>query len=253
MPGPQGVVEVQEVTKTYRTGPAEVSALRGVSFTLGAGQMLALMGPSGSGKTTLLNILAGLDHPTSGDVRVAGECVSDLDADTATVFRRRTIGFVFQFFNLLPTMSARDNVALPLLADRVPRRDIAERTEEALAAVGLSHRAKHRPSELSGGEMQRVAIARALVMRPKVLLADEPTGNLDTTTGDAVLMLLREAVTQYGLSVVMVTHSHIAAATADRLILLGDGRITDDIETRPDSAPSLHAVPATPRPRPSGR
>jgi len=251
MPGPQAIVEVQDITKTYRTGPTEVSALRGVSFTLGAAQMLALMGPSGSGKTTLLNIMAGLDQPTSGAVRIASECVSDLDADAATVFRRRTIGFVFQFFNLLPTMSARDNVALPLLADRVGRREIKDRTDEALAAVGLSHRATHRPSELSGGEMQRVAIARALVMRPKVLLADEPTGNLDTATGDAVLMLLREAVVQYGLSVIMVTHSHLAAASADRLILLSDGRITDDIETRPDSKPSLHVATVKPMPRPS--
>jgi putative ABC transport system ATP-binding protein len=245
----QPIVEVDAVTKTYRTGSVSVGALRGVSFTLGAGQMLALMGPSGSGKTTLLNILAGLDQPTSGEVRVAGERVSALDADKATVFRRRTIGFVFQFFNLLPTMTARDNVALPLLADRVALPEIANRTDAALAAVGLGHRANHRPSELSGGEMQRVAIARALVMEPKVLLADEPTGNLDTTTGEGVLHLLRQAVTQYALSVIMVTHSHLAAASADRLILLSDGQITDDIETRSEgrSAVTLASVK---RPRP---
>jgi putative ABC transport system ATP-binding protein len=246
MPEPRAIVEVLEVMKTYRAGATEVCALRGVSFTLGAGQMLALMGPSGSGKTTLLNIMAGLDQPTSGEVRVAGERVSALDADAATVFRRRTIGFVFQFFNLLPTMSARDNVALPLLADRIGREEIRDRTEEALAAVGLSNRADHRPSELSGGEMQRIAIARALVMRPKVLLADEPTGNLDTATGDGVLGLLRHAVTTYDLAVVMVTHSHLAAATADRMILLSDGRITDDIETRPTSRSALHLASTKP-------
>ncbi len=233
MPAGQAIVEVREVTKIYRTGSTEVGALRDVTFSVDAGQMLALMGPSGSGKTTLLNIMAGLDRPTSGDVCIDGKRVSELDADAATIFRRRTIGFVFQFFNLLPTMSARDNVALPLLADRVPRGETADRTAEALAAVGLSDRADHRPSELSGGEMQRIAIARALVMRPKVVLADEPTGNLDTTTGDGVLRLLRDAVVRYGVSVILVTHSRLAAAMADRLILLTDGRIMDDTDKQP--------------------
>jgi putative ABC transport system ATP-binding protein len=234
MPAGQAIVEVREVTKIFRTGSTEVGALRDVTFSVDGGQMLALMGPSGSGKTTLLNIMAGLDRPTSGDVCIDGKRVSELDADAATIFRRRTIGFVFQFFNLLPTMSARDNVALPLLADRVPRGEMADRTAEALAAVGLSDRADHRPSELSGGEMQRIAIARALVMRPKVVLADEPTGNLDTTTGDGVLRLLRDAVVRYGVAVILVTHSRLAAAMADRLILLTDGRIMDDTETRPE-------------------
>jgi putative ABC transport system ATP-binding protein len=230
MPAGQAIVEVREVTKIFRTGSTEVGALRDVTFSVNGGQMLALMGPSGSGKTTLLNIMAGLDRPTSGDVSIDGKRVSELDADAATIFRRRTIGFVFQFFNLLPTMSARDNVALPLLADRVPRGEMADRTAEALAAVGLSDRADHRPSELSGGEMQRIAIARALVMRPKVVLADEPTGNLDTTTGDAVV--------RYGVAVILVTHSRLAAAMADRLILLTDGRIMDDTETRPERQPA---------------
>jgi putative ABC transport system ATP-binding protein len=239
MPPGQAIVDVRDVTKSYRTGSSEVHALRGVTFTVGAGQMLALMGPSGSGKTTLLNIMAGLDRPTSGDVSMDGRRVSELDADAATVFRRRTVGFVFQFFNLLPTMSARDNVALPLLADRVGRHEVALRADEALAAVGLRDRAEHRPSELSGGEMQRVAIARALVMRPKILLADEPTGNLDRTTGDGVLGLLHDAVVRYGVAVVLVTHSHIAAAAADRTILLSDGRIVDDTEARSEKRSGL--------------
>jgi putative ABC transport system ATP-binding protein len=238
MPAGQAIVEVREVTKIFRTGSTEVGALRDVTFSVDGGQMLALMGPSGSGKTTLLNIMAGLDRPTSGDVSIDGKRVSELDADAATIFRRRTIGFVFQFFNLLPTMSARDNIALPLLADRVPRGEMADRTAEALAAVGLSDRADHRPSELSGGEMQRIAIARALVMRPKVVLADEPTGNLDTTTGDGVLRLLRDAVVRYGVAVILVTHSRLAAAMADRLILLTDGRIMDDTEARPERQPA---------------
>jgi putative ABC transport system ATP-binding protein len=244
MPADLTIVEVRGVTKIYRTGSTEVDALRDVTFTVKAGQMLALMGPSGAGKTTLLNVMAGLDRPTSGEVVIDGKRVSDLDADAATVFRRRTIGFVFQFFNLLPTMSARDNVALPLLADRVPRGEMAERTDAALAAVGLANRADHRPSELSGGEMQRVAIARALVMRPKVVLADEPTGNLDTTTGDGVLRLLRDAVVRYGVAVILVTHSRLAAAMADRLILLTDGRIVDDSE--PSGQRSLQRAGAKP-------
>jgi putative ABC transport system ATP-binding protein len=212
------------------------------------------MGPSGSGKTTLLNLLAGLDRPTSGEVWVAGTRLSDLDAEAATVFRRRNIGFVFQFFNLLPTMTARDNVALPMLADRLPRREAQRRALAALELVGMVDRAAHRPSELSGGEMQRVAIARALVMRPKLLLADEPTGNLDTTTGDEILRLLRQAVDEYGLSIVMVTHSYLAAAAMDRVLFIQDGAIVDEVDAAnvtPPSGPGrhLHVVP----PRPGSR
>jgi putative ABC transport system ATP-binding protein len=212
------------------------------------------MGPSGSGKTTLLNLVAGLDRPTSGEVWVAGTRLSDLDAEAATVFRRRNIGFVFQFFNLLPTMTARDNVALPMLADRLPRREAQRRALAALELVGMVDRAAHRPSELSGGEMQRVAIARALVMRPKLLLADEPTGNLDTTTGDEILRLLRQAVDEYGLSIVMVTHSYLAAAAMDRVLFIQDGAIVDEVDAANVTQPSgpgrhLHVVP----PRPGSR
>ncbi len=241
-------VDVRGVSKTYRRGRFEVLALRDVTFSVAPQTAVAIMGPSGSGKTTLLNILAGLDHPSAGTVYVVGTRLTDLDVEQATVFRRRHIGFVFQFFNLLPTMSARDNVALPLLAERLARREVETRTAEALEAVGLIERADHRPSELSGGEMQRVAIARALVMRPRLLLADEPTGNLDTTTGDEVLALLRQAVHRFGLSIVMVTHSYLAAASMDRVLFIRDGMLVDDVDAASLTARSpegghLHLVP----------
>src|SRR5262245_45209575 len=202
------------------------------------------MGPSGSGKTTLLNVIAGLDTPTVGEVFVAGQRRRDLDPDAATAFRRRHIGFVFQFFNLLPTMSARDNVALPLLAERLPRREVEARTTDMLEAVGLAQRADHRPSELSGGEQQRVAIARALAMRPQLLLADEPTGNLDSAAGNEILTLLRRATESFGLSIVMVTHSYTAAAAIDRVLVIRDGVIAEGVRSAPPSPP---AVPDTAR------
>jgi putative ABC transport system ATP-binding protein len=248
------VLDVRGVGRAYPRGRYSVDALRDVSLSLGPGRTVALMGPSGSGKTTLLNLLAGLDRPTSGEVWVDGTRLSDLDSEAATVFRRRNIGFVFQFFNLLPTMTARDNVALPLLADRAPRKEATERALAALERVGMVERASHRPSELSGGEMQRVAIARSLVMRPKLLLADEPTGNLDTHTGDEILRLLRQAVDEYGLSIVMVTHSYIAAAAMDRVLFIQDGAIVDEVDAANVSPPQaggrhLHAVPPRPQPR----
>jgi putative ABC transport system ATP-binding protein len=220
-------LDVQNVSKFYRRGAMAVHALRGVSFDLDRGEAVAIVGPSGSGKTTLLNILAGLDRPSGGEVLVEGVAIGNLDPDAATVFRRRHIGFVFQFFNLLPTMSARDNVALPLLAERVPRREVDRRTISMLEAVGLGDRAEHRPSELSGGEQQRVAIARALVMRPRLLLADEPTGNLDTAAGGEVLTLLRQTVRDTGLSVVLVTHSASAAGSVNRVLRIIDGRLLE--------------------------
>jgi putative ABC transport system ATP-binding protein len=244
------VLDVRDVTKTYAQGNVLVAALAGVSLSLGAGSTVALMGQSGSGKTTLLNLIAGLDQPTRGEVWLAGTCLSRLDADAATVFRRRHIGFVFQFFNLLPTMTARDNVGLPLLAERLPRTEVNRRAMEALEAIGLSDRAGHRPAEMSGGEMQRVAIARALVMRPKLLLADEPTGNLDTATGDEILSLMRQAVDAYGLSIVMVTHSYLAAAAMDRILFIRDGRLVDEVDVaggvRREAGARLQVV----RPRP---
>jgi putative ABC transport system ATP-binding protein len=221
------ILQAIGVSKTYRRGRWEIPALRDVSFAVERGRIVAITGPSGSGKSTLLNLLAGLDRPTRGDVYVQGVRLSDLDPDAATTFRRRHIGFVFQFFNLLGTTSARRNVALPLLADRRPPDEVRARVDETLAAVGMSHRAEHRPSELSGGEQQRVAIARALVMRPPLVLADEPTGNLDSETGAEVLALLRSMVERQGVSVVMVTHSDAAAAAADRILVLRDGSLSD--------------------------
>jgi ABC-type lipoprotein export system ATPase subunit len=241
------LLEVRGVSKAYRTGQSEVVALRDVSLTLGRQASIAIMGPSGSGKTTLLNVIAGLDRPTAGEVWIAGRRLSDLDAEAATAFRRRHVGFVFQFFNLLPTMSARENVAVPLLAERLPRREIDVRTREMLEAMGLHHRANHRPSELSGGEQQRVAIARALVMRPKLLLADEPTGNLDSVAGEDVLGVLREAMGAFDLSIVMVTHSHIAAVTMDTVMSMHDGSLRTEIAPAvvPSTlrAPRLRVVP----------
>lgn len=221
------IVDARKLTKTYRRGRVDVPALRDVSLQLARGQSLAIMGPSGSGKTTFLNILAGLDHPTAGEVYISGQRLDDLSPDQATVFRRRHIGFVFQFFNLLPPMTARDNVALPLLAERLPTAEVEQRTTEALAAAKIAHRADHRPGEMSGGEQQRVAIARGLVMRPQLLVADEPTGNLDSASGNDILKLLREAVDQFGLSLVMVTHSEHAAAMTDRVVTIRDGRLIE--------------------------
>jgi putative ABC transport system ATP-binding protein len=222
------VLAARSVSKVYRRGGGSVHAVRDVTFSVASGSFVAIMGPSGSGKTSLLNILAGLDHPTTGEVRIDGQRLDELGAEDATVFRRRHIGFVFQFFNLLPTMSARDNVALPMLADRRPRREVEQRTAEMLDAVGLRTRADHRPNELSGGEQQRVAVARALVMRPRLVLADEPTGNLDTATGADILALLRQTVTTLGLAIVMVTHSAQAAAAVDRVLVIRDGALAGD-------------------------
>jgi putative ABC transport system ATP-binding protein len=224
---PAPILDVRDVSRVYRRGALEVAALRDVSFTVEAGETIAIIGPSGSGPTPLLNVLGGLDRPTSGEVRIDGARLTDLDPDAATAFRRRHIGFVFQFFNLLPTITALDNVALPLLAERVPWRAAEARAAEALAAVGVEHRASHRPGELSGGEQQRVALARALVMRPRLLLADEPTGNLDSATGEEVLALLRRAVAADRLAIVMVTHSTAAAAAADRVLVIRDGRLRE--------------------------
>jgi ABC-type lipoprotein export system ATPase subunit len=225
--GTDAIVDVRAVSKTYRNGALAVHALREVSFRVGPRTIVAIMGPSGSGKTTLLNIIAGLDAATSGEVVVAGQNVGALDARAATVFRRRHIGFVFQFFNLLPTMSARDNVALPLLADGLARKEIERRTAEALDEVKVAHRADHRPHQMSGGEQQRVAIARAIVMRPRLLLADEPTGNLDSASGAEILALFRRCVADYGLSLLIVTHSDAVAAASDRVLVIRDGRLRD--------------------------
>jgi putative ABC transport system ATP-binding protein len=216
------------LTRVFGTGDAAVHALRGVSLDVPAGQFTAVMGPSGSGKSTLMHILAGLDRPTEGSVRIAGEEIAAMNDEQLTRLRREHVGFVFQSFNLLPTLSVAENVTLPaLLAGR--RADEAA-LETLLRRVGLAERRHHRPAQLSGGQQQRVAIARALVDAPTVLFADEPTGNLDSTAGGEVLALLREAVELDGQTIVMVTHDARAAATADRTVFLADGRIVADLD-----------------------
>jgi putative ABC transport system ATP-binding protein len=217
------MIALRDVHKVFHQGEAEVRALAGVSLDIAAGAFVSIMGPSGSGKSTLLHLMGGLDLPTSGEVSLDGSPLSRMSDDEITLLRRRKIGFVFQFFNLLPTYTAEENVALPLLLDGIGRREVRPRVEAALEQVGLSHRRRHRPEELSGGEMQRVAIARALVIDPRVILADEPTGNLDTKTGEQVFDLLGAANRDRHCTIVLVTHDSHAAAHAERLITLKDG------------------------------
>jgi putative ABC transport system ATP-binding protein len=226
-PPATAVVSAYDVVRRYGTGDTAVDALRGVSVDIDRGRLTAVMGPSGSGKSTLMHILAGLDKPTSGDVSVAGVDITDLDDSALTRLRRDHIGFIFQFFNLLPMLTAAENIALPLkLAGSKPD---PQWLDELVATVGLSDRLTHRPSELSGGQQQRVAVARALVSRPSVMFADEPTGNLDSTTSGEILALLRDSVDTLGQTTVMVTHDAHAAAIADRVLFLADGEIVRDL------------------------
>jgi putative ABC transport system ATP-binding protein len=221
------VVEARDLTRRYGEGETAVDALRGVSLDVTAGQLVAVMGPSGSGKSTLMHILAGLDLPTAGTVSIAGTEITNLVDAKLTRLRRKHIGFVFQFFNLLPMLSAEENVVLPLsIAGEKPER---EWLEELLDSTGLSDRRAHRPAELSGGQQQRVAIARALVTRPTILFADEPTGNLDSKTSGEILELMRASVDNYGQTTVMVTHEARAAAIADRVLFLADGLIVKEL------------------------
>jgi len=219
------MIVLRAVDKIYRQGASEVAALRGVTLDIAAGQFVSVVGPSGSGKSTLLHLLGGLDQPTAGEIEIEGTPIAAMSDDEITIFRRRRIGIVFQFFNLLPTLSAEENVALPLLLDGRRARDVRPRVESVLEQVGLAHRRRHRPDELSGGEMQRVAIARALVVEPALILADEPTGNLDTATGEQILELLREANAARGATIVMVTHDPRAAAYAGRTVAMRDGLV----------------------------
>ncbi|GAA1582000.1 hypothetical protein GCM10009789_39660 [Kribbella sancticallisti] len=224
--GQATVVVADDVKRVYGEGDTAVNALRGVSVRIAAGRLTAVMGPSGSGKSTLMHILAGLDKPTSGSVQVGGTEITSLGDDDLTKLRRRHIGFIFQFFNLLPMLTARDNVLLPLTI-------AGEKVEpayfdELVARVGLADRLTHRPAELSGGQQQRVAIARALVSRPTVIFADEPTGNLDSRTSGEILQLMRGSVDEYGQTTVMVTHDAKAAAMADRVLYLADGEIVKE-------------------------
>ena len=232
-------VAAHEVTKRYGEGDSAVDAVRGVTLEVPAGQFTAVMGPSGSGKSTLMHMLAGLDQPTSGRVVIGGEEITEMDDGELTLLRRKHVGFVFQAFNLLPMLSAEENVVLPMsiAGEKVDRRWV----ESVFAKVGLSDRRDHRPSQHSGGQQQRVAIARALVAEPTVLLADEPTGNLDSRSSAQILGLLREAVEVYGQTTLMVTHDAAAAAAADRVLFLADGVVVNDLD-RPDESAILGAM-----------
>jgi putative ABC transport system ATP-binding protein len=225
--GSQPAVVARDVTRRYGQGETAVDALRGVSVDVAPGKATAVMGPSGSGKSTLMHILAGLDKATSGEVEIAGTSIGALSDNALTKLRREHIGFVFQFFNLLPMLDAKENILLPLtIAGEDPEDGWFE---QLVSDVGLSDRLSHRPAELSGGQQQRVAIARALVSKPTVLFADEPTGNLDSATSAEILELLRRSVDEYGQTIVMVTHDARAAATAHRVLFLADGRIVREI------------------------
>jgi len=221
------MIELRGVTRQF-AGKRDVVALDQVSLTIPRGEMVSIIGPSGSGKSTLLNLVGGLDRPSAGEVSVDGARFSGLTDDELTRVRRDKIGFIFQFFNLLPTLSSLENVGLPLHLRGWPRRKVDERARELLQLVQLGHRLTHLPDELSGGERQRVAIARALSVYPPILLADEPTGNLDTRTGEEILMLIRDVHSRLGSTVVIVTHDMTVAGSCERTIALRDGRIVED-------------------------
>jgi putative ABC transport system ATP-binding protein len=214
-----------DVRKIYRQGENDITALAGVSLDIAKGSFVVIMGPSGSGKSTLLHLIGGLDRPSSGDLLVDGRLIGQMDDDEVTLFRRTKIGFVFQFFNLLPTLTALENITLPFVLDGVSKGEADRKAQLLLEKVGLKERQHHLPEELSGGEIQRVAVARSLAFDPPILLADEPTGNLDSKNGAAILLLLRRINQEQGCTVVMVTHSQEAASHGDRTIFLRDGRV----------------------------
>jgi putative ABC transport system ATP-binding protein len=222
------MIEIMNAGKTYQQGAREVHALRDVSLSIKKGEFLSIMGPSGSGKSTLLNLIGGLDQPTSGEIFIDDRPLHGITDDELTLIRRRRIGFIFQFFNLLPILTAAENVGLPLLLEGIPFSRIKPKAASLLEQVGLGARMEHRPEQLSGGEMQRVAIARALITDPAVLLADEPTGNLDSHTSEEIFMLLAH-LNEKGQTIVMVTHDPKAAAYGTRIITLKDGILSEDI------------------------
>jgi putative ABC transport system ATP-binding protein len=222
----QPAIQLDRVSRHYTMGDATIRAVDDVSLTIESGEFLALLGSSGSGKSTLLNLMAGLDRPTSGTIQASGSNLGRLSSLDLARYRRNTVGMVFQSFNLLPRMTLEENVELPLRLAEVDHRDRAARVQEALERVRLAKRSGHRPSELSGGEQQRTAIARALVNRPKILFADEPAGNLDSATGEAIMNLLREIQSTLGMTIIMVTHERpIAERFADRLATMADGKL----------------------------
>ncbi len=222
------LIQANQVTKSFGTGEIQVNVLRGIDLQINAGEFVAVMGPSGSGKSTFLSILGGIEPPTTGSIFLEGTDLASLSDDARTKMRRRRIGFIFQAFNLISTLTALENVCLPMELDGVARSEAADRAMEALSLVEMNARAKHIPSKMSGGEQQRVAIARALAIKPAIILADEPTGNLDSRQGTRVTGLLRDLVKQYDQTIVMVTHDSNVAHSASRLVLLRDGAIESD-------------------------
>jgi len=222
------VLEAKTLRKVYQLGNHSVNALDGVDFLVQKGEFVAIMGPSGSGKSTLLHLIGGLDLPTEGEVTLAGQALSLLNDKQITLLRRHHVGFVFQFFNLLPTLTTEENITLPLLIDGKNARQYQERLDTLLNLVGLSERRKHKPDQLSGGEQQRVSLARALITEPEILLADEPTGNLDSKTGISIMELLRLSRDELGQTIVVVTHDPRAASYADRVVFLRDGKIASE-------------------------
>ena len=231
-------LETTNLGKQYQMGEVTVDALRGVDFVVQQGEFVAVMGPSGSGKSTLLHLMGGLDTPTDGDIVLGGKRLAHLSDDDITIVRRRQVGFIFQFFNLLPTLSAAENVALPLLIDGKRIEDYETRVDDLLEMVGLADRKHHRPDQLSGGQQQRVAIARAFVTEPKIVLADEPTGNLDSKSGATVLEMLRQTCKDLNATVVMVTHDPRAASYADRVVFLQDGQTVRELSATDEALSS---------------
>ena len=225
------ILETLDLRKTFTRGDEKVEALKGVSLQIRAGEFVSIMGPSGSGKSSLLHLIGGLDRPTSGKVKLAGSEIESYNDQKLSQFRRKNLGFIFQFFNLMPTLSALENVSLPLLLDGESIAQTEPKARALLTHMGLSARIHHRPDQLSGGEMQRVAIARALIADPKLIVADEPTGNLDSKTGASVLALLADLVKTRGLTLVLVTHDAKAASFGTRLITLQDGLVKTDVKT----------------------
>ncbi len=231
------VVEAKNLHKRYQLGKHVVNALDGVNFCVEKGEFVAIMGASGSGKSTLLHLLGGLDKPSDGEVILAGKRLSVLDDGQATLVRRHNVGFVFQFYNLLPTLTAEENIMLPILIDGKDPRYYEQRLQTLLELVGLSDRRRHKPDQLSGGEQQRVALARALITEPAIVLADEPTGNLDSKTGVLIMELLRRSCDQLSQTIVVVTHDPRAATYADRIVFLKDGQIKVEIQLKHNQTP----------------
>ncbi len=223
------LLEAKDLSKFYLLGEHAVEALKSVNFSVGKGEFVAIMGPSGSGKSTLMHLLGGLDTPTSGEIFLSDQALSKLNNNQITLARRKNVGFVFQFFNLMPMLSAEENIMLPIIIDDQNPKKFKERLDQLLELIGLSNRRDHRPDQLSGGEQQRVAVARALISNPAILLADEPTGNLDSKTGQEIMQLLRKSCEEFKQTVVVVSHDPRAAAYADRVVFLKDGNIIEEV------------------------